>query len=144
MNLSNLIYQHLFSKATDDYLSGFQIEGKNIHKSCARDHIMWMFLQCLFSKSNFPYDYLAFLKLYDHLYPDTEMLPVPDPSNSHCVISLAVSNIWVHMHRRCSQSTDQKAKTRPIPSILRDHLMQVNIILLMKGKRCCWHKYSMI
>ena len=88
---------------------------------------MWMLMQCLFgfSKSFNFYEFIAFLKLYDQLYPETEPIAVPDTNSGHCVASLAVASIWGYMHRKNTQITDQKPKARPIPNAMKAHLALV-------------------
>lgn len=86
---------------------------------------MWMLMQCMFgiSKNLSAYEYITFMKLYDHLYQDTEVLPIPDLSRPHSVISLAVSCLWANMQRKSTAITDQKVfKPRAIPNILRPQL----------------------
>ena len=85
---------------------------------------MWLMMQCVFGAGKMfsTYEYIAFIKLYDLLYDDSEPLPVPDSSNAHSVISNAVTCLWVHMQKKSSQLNDQKAKPRLIPTILRPQL----------------------
>lgn len=86
---------------------------------------MWMLMQCMFgiSKNMSAYEYVTFMKLYDHLYPDTESLPVPDLSRPHSVISMSVACLWANMHRKSATFADPKVfKARAIPNILRPQL----------------------
>lgn len=101
--------------------------GDSTLSGCARDHLMWMLMQCIIGtggkSANILYEYLAFIRLYDLLYHDTEPVAVPECNDSHCVISFAVASIWAHMQRKSLQSTEQqKPKNRPLPSILKHHL----------------------
>lgn len=102
-----------------------QVESWNVTSSCARDHIMWMLMQCTFGsgKPISAYEYIAFTRLYDQLYSsDAEPLSVADVTNPHCVISSAATCIWIHMQRKKEQLAEQKAKARPIPNVLRQQL----------------------
>lgn len=60
------------------------------------------------------------LKLYDLLYSDTEVLPVPDVTKPQSTHALASTSIWIHLNKKAH--TDKARLQRPIPHALKDHL----------------------
>lgn len=89
---------------------------------------MWVLMQCMFgiSKNLSGYEYITFMKLYDHLYQDSNPLPVPDLMRPHSVIDLSVACLWANMQRNGAALAEQKVfKPRAIPNILRPQLEYV-------------------
>lgn len=67
-----------------------------------RDHLMWMLLQYLsgtIQKYPFP-EFLPVLRLIEYLYPETSPLPVPDSTDSSCVVRVSAMCILNHILRK--------------------------------------------
>ena len=85
---------------------------------------------CIFNVFNFQLsDFLPVMKLYDLLYPDQQLLPLPDITKSSSTYSMAVTSIWISLSKKAQ--TDNKKLQRPIPRALQAHVEYVNISLII-------------
>lgn len=62
-------------------------------------------------------DFLPVLKLYDLLYDDKEVIPVPDISKASATHALASTCIWIHLNKKA----ENDKLSRPIPYGLQEH-----------------------
>lgn len=127
-----LLWQHLGSQLIFFVLFQFvsfphmvmslyeKLKDRNLKQG--RDHLMWILLQFISGsvQKNPLADFLPVLKLYDLLYSDTEVLPVPDITKPQSTHALASTSIWIHLNKKAQ--TDKARLQRPIPHALKDHL----------------------
>ncbi|XP_029639982.1 mediator of RNA polymerase II transcription subunit 23 [Octopus sinensis] len=127
-----LLWQHLGSQLIFFVLFQFvsfphmvmslyeKLKDRNLKQG--RDHLMWILLQFISGsvQKNPLADFLPVLKLYDLLYSDTEVLPVPDVTKPQSTHALASTSIWIHLNKKAH--TDKARLQRPIPHALKDHL----------------------
>ncbi|KAK7100374.1 mediator of RNA polymerase II transcription subunit 23-like isoform X2 [Littorina saxatilis] len=130
VNPSQLHWQHLSSQLIFFVLFQFasfshmvhalyeKLKGKNLRKG--RDHLMWVLLQFISGsiQKNPITDFLPVLKLYDLLYDDKEVIPVPDITKASATHALASTCIWIHLNKKA----ENDKLSRPIPYGLREHL----------------------
>ena len=60
------------------------------------------------------------LRLYDLLYPEKELIPMPDVSRAASTHAMAITCIWVHLNKKAQ--SDKVRLQRPIPLALKGHL----------------------
>lgn len=65
-------------------------------------------------------DFLPVMKLYDLLYSDSEVLPVPDVNKSVSTHDMAITCIWIHLNKKAQ--SDKVRLQRPIPTVLSEHI----------------------
>nr|KAG5705861.1 hypothetical protein BaRGS_030751 [Batillaria attramentaria] len=104
------------------------LKGKRLRKG--RDHLMWVLLQFISGsiQKNPISDFLPVLKLYDLLYDDKEVIPMPDITRASATHALASTCIWIHLNKKA----ENDKLSRPIPYGLRDHLDFLKQTLNMK------------
>jgi hypothetical protein len=67
-----------------------------------------------------------FSDIYETLFKDDEVLPVPDLSSSEAVIKFSALSIWVHFNMKLTNQTDMgsgqqnKSKLNNIPELLKN------------------------
>ncbi|KAL8625637.1 hypothetical protein ACOMHN_043912 [Nucella lapillus] len=129
VNPSQLHWQHLSSQLIFFVLFQFasfshmvnalyeKLKGKRLRKG--RDHLMWVLLQFISGsiQKNPITDFLPVLKLYDLLYDDKEVIPVPDITKASATHALASTCIWIHLNKKA----ENDKLSRPIPYGLREH-----------------------
>ncbi|KAK7495937.1 hypothetical protein BaRGS_00012927 [Batillaria attramentaria] len=137
---SQLHWQHLSSQLIFFVLFQFasfshmvlalyeKLKGKRLRKG--RDHLMWVLLQFISGsiQKNPISDFLPVLKLYDLLYDDKEVIPMPDITRASATHALASTCIWIHLNKKA----ENDKLSRPIPYGLRDHLDFLKQTLNMK------------
>ncbi|PVD23184.1 hypothetical protein C0Q70_16447 [Pomacea canaliculata] len=137
---SQLHWQHLSSQLIFFVLFQFasfshmvlalyeKLKGKQLRKG--RDHLMWVLLQFISGsiQKNPISDFLPVLKLYDLLYADTEVIPMPDITRASATHALASTCIWIHLNKKA----ENDKLSRPIPFGLREHLDFLKQTLNMK------------
>ncbi|CAI9727124.1 Hypothetical predicted protein [Octopus vulgaris] len=111
-----LLWQHLGSQLIFFVLFQFvsfphmvmslyeKLKDRNLKQG--RDHLMWILLQFISGsvQKNPLADFLPVLKLYDLLYSDTEVLPVPDVTKPQSTHALASTSIWIHLNKKLIQT----------------------------------------
>ena len=60
------------------------------------------------------------MKLYDLLYPEKEVIAVPDVNKASCTHTMAITCIWIHLNKKAQ--TEKIKLQRPIPYPLKGHL----------------------
>ena len=65
-------------------------------------------------------DFLPVLKLYDLLYPEKELLPIPDLKRPQSTHAMAVTCIWIHLTKKAQTEVVQLQRT--IPHALKKHV----------------------
>ncbi|ESO86009.1 hypothetical protein LOTGIDRAFT_167513 [Lottia gigantea] len=131
---SQLIYFVLFQFASFPHMVTSlyeKLKGKNLKKG--RDNLMWVLLQFISGsiQKNSLADFLPVMKLYDLLYSDSEIIPIPDVTMAHCTHAFAGTCIWIHIDKKAQ--SDNVQLHRPIPLALRDHLQFLVQTLNMKN-----------
>ncbi|XP_046366598.1 mediator of RNA polymerase II transcription subunit 23-like isoform X3 [Haliotis rufescens] len=137
--LSQLLWQHLSSQLIYFVLFQFasfphmvmslyeKLKGKNLKKG--RDHLMWVLLQFIsgsiqknptVASGGLLADFLPVMKLYDLLYSDDQLIPMPDVTKPRSTHALASTCIWIHLNKKAE--SDKQRLQRPIPYGLRTHL----------------------
>lgn len=129
---SQLLWQHLSSQVIYFVLFQFasfphmvmslydKLKGRNLNKG--RDHLMWVLLQFISGsiQKNPLSDFLPVMKLYDLLYSDTSIIPMPDTNKASSTHALSSTCIWIHLNKKAQ--TDKVQLPRPMPNALQDHL----------------------
>ena len=65
-------------------------------------------------------EFLPVIQLYDLLYPDGEMLDVPDVSDDDAILRMAAICIWIHLGKKAQN--DKRRLERAMPHALRRHM----------------------
>lgn len=129
--LSQLLWQHLSSQVIYFVLFQFasfphmvvslyeKLKGRNLNKG--RDHLMWVLLQFISGsiQKNPLKEFLPVMKLYDLLYPDKGMIPMPDVTKAQSTHGVAATCIWIHLNKKAQ--TDTIKPPRPTPHALQEH-----------------------
>ncbi|KAK6167600.1 hypothetical protein SNE40_021588 [Patella caerulea] len=131
---SQLIYFVLFQFASFPHMVTSlyeKLNGKNLKKG--RDHLMWVLLQFISGsiQKNSLADFLPVMKLYDLLYSDSEVIPIPDVNSAHCTHAFAGTCIWIHINKKAQG--DHVKLHRPIPFALNDHMEFLRQTLQLKN-----------
>lgn len=64
-------------------------------------------------------EFLPVMKLYDLLYPDKGMIPMPDFTKAQSTHGVAATCIWIHLNKKAQ--TDTIKPPRPTPHALQEH-----------------------
>lgn len=67
-------------------------------------------------------EFLPVLKLYDQLYPERDMLPIPDVTNPRCVQQMAAACLWMILLNKKPQASDVARLPRPLPNALKSQI----------------------
>lgn len=120
---SQLIYFVLFQFASFPHMVIALQEKLALQNLCrGRDHLMWVLLQFISGsiQKNPLSDFLPVMKLYDLLYPERDVLPIPDVTRPTCTHQMAATCIWVHLMRKAQ--SEQVFLQRALPQALHGHL----------------------
>ncbi|XP_014671221.1 PREDICTED: mediator of RNA polymerase II transcription subunit 23-like [Priapulus caudatus] len=122
---SNMVFFFLFQFISfPDLVTALHGKLANKNMTKGRDQLMWLLLQYIsISIQKQPLsEFLPVLRLYDLLYPERDILPIPDVTNARCVQQMAAASIWMFLLNKKPQAPENARLPRALPNALKNQI----------------------
>lgn len=142
---SQLIFFVLFQFASFPHMVLVLYEKlKSLKLRRGRDYLMWILLQFISGsiQKNPLEDFLPVMKLYDLLYPEVDMIPVPDINKPLCTLKMAATCIWIHLSKKALG--EKVPLQRPVPRALTGHIDFLKQCLAIKTLTMSDYKIALL